>query len=67
MRICTPNRSHAEIAVAALEAGKHNVRKPMAKTVADADDGGRARKSGKKLTIAYQNRFRKDGLLLKIY
>lgn len=69
MHICTPNRSHAEIAVAALEAGKHVMcEKPMAKTVADAKmmvDA--ARKSGKKLTIAYQNRFRKDSLLLKKY
>ena len=36
--ICTPNRLHAEIAVAAAQAGKHVlVEKPIACTVAEAD------------------------------
>ena len=58
VHVCTPNRSHCEISVAALEAGKHVMcEKPMAKTVADARKMlDAAKKSGKKLTIGYQNR-----------
>lgn len=36
--ICTPNSTHAEIAIAAMEKGKHVlVEKPIANTVAEAD------------------------------
>jgi predicted dehydrogenase len=69
VHVCTPNVSHAEITVAALEAGCHVMcEKPMAKTaegarlMADA-----ARRTGKKLTIGYQNRFRGDSQFLKKY
>jgi len=69
VHVCTPNRSHCEITVAALEAGKHVMcEKPMAKTAADAKLMlDTAKKTGKKLTIGYQNRFRPDSLLLKKY
>ncbi|MBL8058018.1 MAG: Gfo/Idh/MocA family oxidoreductase [Anaerolineales bacterium] len=67
VHVCTPNNSHAEISVAALQAGKHVMcEKPMAKTAAEAKamlDAARA--TGKLLTIGYQNRFREDSLFLK--
>lgn len=69
IHVCTPNRSHSEITVAALEAGKHVMcEKPMAKTAADAKlmlDA--AKRTGKKLTIGYQNRCRPDSQLMKQY
>ncbi|GGF98303.1 Gfo/Idh/MocA family protein [Paenibacillus abyssi] len=67
VHVCTPNDSHAEISIAALEAGKHVMcEKPMAKT---AEDARRmleaAKRTGKKLSIGYQNRFRSDSRYLK--
>lgn len=66
VHVCTPNDSHAEITIAALEAGKHvNCEKPMAKKAADALKMlETARKTGKKLTIGYQSRFRADSQYL---
>ncbi len=67
VHVLTPNREHCEITVAALEAGKHVMcEKPMAKTAADARmmlDA--ARRTGKKLTIGYQNRFSPEHQFLK--
>ncbi|EAC9044091.1 Gfo/Idh/MocA family oxidoreductase [Listeria monocytogenes] len=62
IHVCTPNISHAEISIAAMEAGKHVMcEKPMAKTTAEAKSMiEAAERTGKKLTIGYQNRFRKD-------
>jgi len=67
VHICTPNRSHSPITVAALEAGKHVMcEKPMAinyeesKKMTDA-----AKKTGKLLTIGYQNRCSPAALHLK--
>ena len=67
VHICTPNRSHSFITVDAIDAGKHVMcEKPMAinsveaKKMLDA-----AERSGKLLTIGYQNRFRPDSLYLK--
>ncbi|CAG7650684.1 Inositol 2-dehydrogenase/D-chiro-inositol 3-dehydrogenase [Paenibacillus solanacearum] len=67
IHVCTPNDSHAEISIAALESSKHVMcEKPMAKTAADARRMVEAaRASGKKLTIGYQNRFRSDSQYLK--
>ena len=65
--VLTPNSSHCEITVAALEAGRHVMcEKPMAMNYQEAKAMIAARdKSGKLLTIAYQNRFRPDSLYLK--
>jgi predicted dehydrogenase len=62
VHVLTPNDSHAEISIAALDAGKHVMcEKPMAKTSAEARQMVEAAKrSGKKLTIGYNNRFRPD-------
>jgi predicted dehydrogenase len=62
VHVLTPNDSHAEISIAALDAGKHVMcEKPMAKTSAEARQMlEAAKRSGKKLTIGYNNRFRPD-------
>ena len=56
--VLTPNRSHADITIDALHAGKHVMcEKPMAKCAADARRMVEAAKeTGKKLTIGYQHR-----------
>lgn len=67
VHVCTPNSSHSEITIAALQSGKHVMcEKPMAKTSAEAKamlDAAHA--TGKKLTIGYQNRFRSDSQFIK--
>jgi UDP-N-acetylglucosamine 3-dehydrogenase len=57
--VCSPNRSHAEVAVAAAEAGKHVlVEKPMACTLEEADRMiAAARRSGVVLAVAHNVRF----------
>ena len=67
IHVCTPNDSHAPITIAALDSGKHVMcEKPMAKTAAEAREMlAAARRSGKKLTIGYNNRFRSDSQHLK--
>lgn len=66
VHVLTPNLQHSYITVDALEAGKHVMcEKPMAinsieaKKMLDA-----AKRTGKKLTIGYQNRFRNDSQIL---
>ncbi|HEX3047705.1 MAG TPA: Gfo/Idh/MocA family oxidoreductase [Bacillota bacterium] len=59
VHICTPHYLHAEMAIAALQSGKHVlVEKPMAITFADAETMIRiARETGKRLGICFQNRY----------
>ncbi|MGD6896813.1 Gfo/Idh/MocA family protein [Bacillus infantis] len=65
--ICTPNRYHAEISVAALKAGKHVLcEKPMAMTAEECEEMIKAsKKSGKQLAIAYHYRFMKEARAAK--
>ncbi len=67
VHVCTPNRSHSFITIDALEAGKHVMcEKPMAKTYAEAKAMYEASvRTGKKLTIGYQSRWRGDSMYLK--
>ncbi|SEG74037.1 Gfo/Idh/MocA family protein [Paenibacillus sp. UNC499MF] len=67
VHVCTPNDSHADITIDSLEAGKHVMcEKPMAKTSVDARRMvDAAKRTGKKLTIGYNNRFRSDSQYLK--
>lgn len=64
--VLTPNVVHSPITVAAFEAGKNVMcEKPMAHTTEAAQAMMDAwKKSGKKFTIGYQNRFRKDSQCL---
>ena len=68
VHVCTPNRSHSFITVDALEAGKHVMcEKPMAINSAEAKKMvDAAKRTGKKLTIGYQNRQRNDTRYLKM-
>ena len=65
--VLTPNSSHAPISIAAMEAGKNVMcEKPMAKTYAEAKAMVEAaERTGKILTIGYQNRYRADSVYLK--
>ena len=65
--VLTPNNSHCEITVSALNAGKHVMcEKPMAKNYEEAKAMLSAKdKSGKLLIIGYQNRYRVDSFFLK--
>lgn len=65
--VTTPNRSHAEISIAAMEAGKDVMcEKPMAKTYEEARKMVEtAKRTQKVLNIAYQNRYRPDSAYLQ--
>ncbi len=67
VHVCTPNRSHSFITVDALDSGKHVMcEKPMAINSEEAQKMlDAAKRSGKKLTIGYQSRFRPDAQFLK--
>ncbi|MGD6778582.1 Gfo/Idh/MocA family protein [Sutcliffiella horikoshii] len=65
--ICTPNKFHAEITIAALEAGLHVFcEKPMAMRPDECEAMiAAAEKSGKQLAIAYHYRFMKESVAAK--
>ena len=65
--VCTPNRSHAEISIFALDAKKHVMcEKPMAICGEEARAMCEAvKRNGKKLTVGYQNRQLGSSLWLK--
>ncbi|MBQ6262655.1 MAG: Gfo/Idh/MocA family oxidoreductase [Clostridia bacterium] len=67
VHVCTPNRSHSFITVDALEAGCHVMcEKPMAINSAEAKKMiDAANRTGKTLSIGYQNRMRPEVQLLK--
>lgn len=62
VHVCTPNVSHSDITVASFEAGKNvYCEKPMAHNTKEAEKMMEAwKKSGKKFTVGYQNRFREE-------
>jgi predicted dehydrogenase len=65
--VLTPNKSHAPITIAALEAGNHVMcEKPMAKTAKEARAMvDAAKRTGKLLTVGYQTRFHAPGQYIK--
>ena len=65
--VATPNRSHSFITIDSLEADKHVLcEKPMAKTYAEGKAMlEAAKRTGKILTIGYQNRYRNDVTYVK--
>ncbi len=67
VHVCTPNRSHSFISIDAMRAGKHVMcEKPMAINAAEAAEMVKvAKETGMKLSIGYQNRQRKEIILLK--
>ena len=67
VHVLTPNRSHSFITVDALEAGKHVMcEKPMAINAEEAKKMlDAAHRTGKKLTIGYQNRHTPEALYIK--
>ena len=67
--ICTWNNSHAEIAIAALEAGKHVlVEKPLSMTVAEAEAVQEAvERTGKVLQVGFVRRHGDNAKLLKTF
>ena len=67
VHVCTPNRYHYFNTIDALEAGKHVMcEKPMAKSYAEGCAMlEAAKRTGKKLTIGYQNRQLPENLYSK--
>ena len=69
VHICTPHYLHAQMAIDALNAGKHVLcEKPMAIHAADAERMAEAaKKSGKTLAICFQNRYNESSKKIREY
>lgn len=67
IHVCTPNRSHSFISIDSMQSGKHVMcEKPMAINYKEAKEMLEAsQKTGMKLSIGYQSRFRNDSQYLK--
>ncbi len=67
LHILTPNATHKDMTIKALDGGKHVlVEKPMAMNAKEAEEMIEASKrNGKKLSVSMQNRFRPDSLYAK--
>ena len=65
--LCTPNDTHADYAVRAMESGKHVIcEKPMASRLTDAERmWASSQRCGKMLHISYQNRYTDQALYTK--
>jgi len=66
--ICSSSNVHAEIAIAAAQAGKHILaEKPMAQTLAQCDEMIEAAHANDVvLAVVFQNRFHRDNLRIKL-
>lgn len=67
IHVCTPNRSHSFISIDSMQSGKHVMcEKPMAINYKEAKAMlETSQKTGMKLSIGYQSRFRNDSQYLK--
>lgn len=67
VHVCTSTDSHADVAIACLEAGKDVlVEKPLARTYGEAARIVKsAKQSNKKLMVGMNNRFRPDAMILR--
>lgn len=65
--VCVPNHLHAEVSIAALDAGLHVLcEKPMALNAGEAEKMvAAAKRSGKFLMMGFNNRFRSDSMAMK--
>ncbi len=69
VHICTPHHLHAQMAIDALNAGKHVLcEKPMAIHAADAERMAEAaQRSGKQLAVCFQNRYNQSSRKIREY
>ena len=65
--LCTPNKTHRDLAIAALEGGKHVViEKPIACTTAQADEIlATAKRTGRDALVAENHRYRPNVMALE--